>query len=148
MTKFISRLVAIATVIATGAGLTGPLAARSDSGFTGITVITPAQSARPGEVRGEPVELVSFNYPRFFNRAHQLGLTTQNLGFTLAVDAQGKVTGCELARDFRNRFTEREVCRKLASNIRLNPARDAAGTAVSGTFQGEVMILSYFTPDR
>lgn len=124
-----------------------PLAASGPS-LSGITVYEPDPAAGDAAEGAHPVELVSFDYPRFFSRAHQLGLMSQTLGFTMSVDDRGKVTDCALAVEFRNRFTAREVCRKLVSNIRLNPARDPQGQAVSGTFRGEVAILSYFTPDR
>ena len=139
--------VAIAALSLSVLALPAPLAA-SGASISGITVYEPDPAGDDAAEGAHPVELVSFDYPRFFSRAHQLGLMSQTLGFTMNVDDRGKVTDCALAVEFRTRFTAREVCRKLVSNIRLNPARNPQGQAVSGTFRGEVAILSYFTPDR
>jgi hypothetical protein len=154
MTISAFRLATVSAALAASFAIAAPAVAEAaaEPAFAvyGIRVIEPlhSDSLSAGDAAARPVELVAFDYPRFFNRAHQLGLTSQDLRFTMQVDGAGKVTECKLARDFRNVFTERDLCRKLVSNIRLEPARDGQGNAVPGTFEGEVAILSYFTPDR
>ena len=89
-------------------------------------------------------QLLEIDSIRVTKRAFNLGLLTQDLGYTLAVAADGTVTNCQLSRSFRNPITTREMCRSITRAVTLAPARDAAGNPVSGTYQGMIRIQSPF----
>ncbi|WP_324075295.1 MAG: hypothetical protein RSE14_00880 [Erythrobacter sp.] len=89
-------------------------------------------------------QLLEIDFIRVTKRAFNLGLLTQDLGYTLAVAADGTVTNCQLSRSFRNPITTREMCRSITRAVTLAPARDAAGNPVSGTYQGMIRIQSPF----
>lgn len=93
-------------------------------------------------------ELVEIDYKTLYRRMMQLGMVTQVLVYTLAVDEGGQPTDCELSRKFRSPFTVKELCKELMATTTLEPARDAQGNAVSGSYKGEVEIASFFQPSR
>ncbi len=100
-----------------------------------------------GEAAQAP-ELVEIDYKTLYRRMMQLGMVTQVLGYTLAVDEAGKPTDCELSRKFRSPYTAKALCKELMATTTFEPARDAQGNAVAGSYQGEVEIASFFQPSR
>jgi hypothetical protein len=80
--------------------------------------------------------------------AARLGMLTQVLEFSIAVDAQGTATGCTLARKFRSPSVSRQLCDILVRNSRFQPAVDATGNPVSGTYRGRIDFRSFVNPDR
>jgi hypothetical protein len=90
----------------------------------------------------------AFDYEEFFDRVTQLGMLSQNLGYSVTVASDGKVTDCTLARSFRSPFVTKEMCKAISRNAQFQPARDSQGNAVSGTYKGEVRIYSYFAANR
>lgn len=107
--------------------------------------IKPISAAMTG---AQPAQLLEIDFIRVTKRAFNLGLLSQDLGYTLTVAADGTVTDCELSRRFRNPITARELCRSITRAVTLTPARDAAGNPVSGTYQGMIRIQSPFTANR
>jgi hypothetical protein len=95
-----------------------------------------------------PVELLEIDFIRVTKRAFNLGLLSQDLGYTLTVAADGTVTDCTLSRSFRSPLIAREMCRSIIRSATLAPARDAAGNPVSGTYQGMIRIRSPFTASQ
>lgn len=93
-------------------------------------------------------QMTSINYERLYRRLVQAGMVSQVLEYKLAVDAEGKPVGCSFSRDFRMVVTEREVCRSLLRSVTFDPARDAQGSPVAGTYEGEIEIASFFQPNR
>jgi hypothetical protein len=96
----------------------------------------------------QPAQLLEIDFIRVTKRAFNLGLLSQDLGYTLTVAADGTVTDCQLSRRFRNPITTREMCRSITRAVTLAPARDAAGNPVSGTYQGMIRIQSPFTASQ
>lgn len=116
-----------------------------------LSVPLMASDLQPVSARVEgarPVELVEIDFIRVTKRAFKLGLLSQDLGYTLTVAADGSVTDCALSRSFRNPLTTREMCRSITRAVRLAPALDAAGNAVSGTYQGMIRIQSPFAASQ
>jgi hypothetical protein len=95
-----------------------------------------------------PVEMVKIDFVSVTRRALQLGLLSQDLGYTLSVAADGSVTDCALSRTFRNRLTTKELCRSIMRSVALAPARDAQGNAIGGTYEGQVRIRSPFAASQ
>ncbi|MHA7818061.1 MAG: hypothetical protein ACX930_00260 [Erythrobacter sp.] len=80
-----------------------------------------------------------------FDGLQQLGaeasrqrLLSEKIGYTFTVDAQGKATDCKLSRDFRRRAVTIALCRPFLEHATFEPARDAQGNPVEGTFFIEV----------
>ncbi|MFU7528158.1 hypothetical protein [Qipengyuania sp. ASV99] len=139
MGKVSLRFAILAGGIAAGCACVAPLAAHSDAD-------QPVESISP--TAAQPVELVEFDYEEFFVRAMRLGMLTQTLGYTVTVAADGEVTECALARSFRRPYTTKELCKAIARYAQFQPARDAQGNAVDGSYTGEVEIYSYFAPSQ
>lgn len=121
-----------------------PLAAHSD------VVLPDGERAQsfPQANAAQPVQLAAFDYEEFFDRATQLGMLSQTLGYTLTVAADGKVTDCALGRSFRSPYVTKELCKSLSRNAQFEPARDDRGIAISDTYKGDVQIYSFFAPNR
>lgn len=107
-----------------------------------------AEAASPAAEGAQAPELVDIDYKTLYRRMMQLGMVTQVLGYTLAVDETGQPTDCELSRKFRSPYTVKALCKELMATTTLEPARDAQGNAVAGTYEGEVEIASFFQPSR
>jgi protein TonB len=107
--------------------------------FSAATIVARDTAAAP--------QLTEINYERLYRRLVQAGMFSQVLGYTLTVDAEGKVTGCSFTRDFRMVVTERDLCRAFTRSFSFVPARDTAGKAVAGQYQGKVEVASFFQPN-
>ncbi len=134
------RAAIIAAVLCAGV----PLAAGApDPAFAS----DPAQPAGTG-APAQPAALVAFDIRRFFTRAMQLGLTTQELHYSVTIGTDGRPEDCRFARPFRSAFVTSEMCAQLQRVATFRPALDAAGHPVASRYSGSVTILSVFTPDR
>ncbi|QUL38939.1 hypothetical protein [Erythrobacter sp. JK5] len=101
-----------------------------------VVGIAPLSADQPME-RG-PV-LVSFDGGHQLAReASRQRLLSQILHYALTIDADGKPIGCALSYKFRRKATEIALCRPLLKYMRFEPARDADGNAVPGTFTGAI----------
>lgn len=118
------------------------------SANTAERIVDLAQSSGSPANGARSATLVEFDYDRFFDRATQLGLLTQKIGYTLTVSPEGKATDCKLSRTFRRQFVNKELCKSFMRNAKLSPAVDAAGNPVPGTYTGEVQMWSFFRADR
>jgi hypothetical protein len=125
-----------AILIAAGMTLATPLAARDLGRLS------------PDATGARPVELLEIDFVRVTKRAFQLGLLSQDLGYTLTVAADGTVTDCTLSRSFRSPLTAREMCRSIIRSATLAPAQDAGGNPVSGAYQGMIRIRSPYTASQ
>lgn len=99
------------------------------------------------QVAAPPV-LAEIDYKRLYRRMMQLGMLSQVIGYTLDVDAEGKATDCHFSRRFKSRYTREQLCEAFREATGFQPARDAQGNAVAGTYQGEVEVASFFQPSR
>lgn len=70
--------------------------------------------------------------------ASRQGLLSEVLGFTLTVDPEGKATDCTISRHFRRQATRIGLCRPFLRHTTFNPAVNAAGEAVEGTYYIEI----------
>ncbi len=88
---------------------------------------------------GRAPQLIAFEgMERLGAEASRQRLLSEKLGYTITVDAQGKPTDCALSREFRRRATEIALCRPFLRDATFEPALDAEGNAVEGTFFIEV----------
>lgn len=59
-------------------------------------------------------------------------------GFTLSIDASGKVTGCTITRSTGHAPLDAATCDLVAKRARFDAARDGSGKPVAGTYRGAV----------
>lgn len=92
--------------------------------------------------------------PLAFNGGHALRvaavrqrLLSQTLEYTLTVDADGSVSGCDLAYDFRLRATEYALCRPFEKHMTFEPALDETGAPTAGTYTFELGFDMFLTQD-
>ena len=107
-----------------------------------------AEADTPATQEAQAPELVEIDYKTLYRRMMRLGMVSQVLGYTLAVDEAGKPTDCELSRKFRSPYTVKTLCQDLMATTTFEPARDVQGNAVAGSYKGEVEIASFFQPSR
>jgi hypothetical protein len=99
------------------------------------------------QVAAAPV-LTEIDYKLLYRRMMQLGMLSQVLGYTLSVDDKGEATDCRFSRRFKSRYTREQLCEAFRDATGFQPARDAQGIAVAGTYEGEVEVASFFQPSR
>jgi len=92
--------------------------------------------------------LASIDYKLLYRRMMQLGLLSQELGYTLTVDTDGKPLDCSFNRQFKSFYVRKKLCDAFIETTSFSPARDAAGNLVAGTYQGNVEVASFFQPSR
>ena len=93
----------------------------------------------PGTTGPRGPVLVSFDgIEQLGAEASRQRLLSEKLGYTLNIDAEGNPTDCELSRKFRCRAVEIALCRPLLNHATFEPALDADGKAVAGTFFIEI----------
>lgn len=87
-------------------------------------------------------KIKSSDYPEAARAAGAQGTTS----VTIAVTAQGRVSGCRIVHSSRNRDLDAATCDLVMRRFRFRPARDSAGHAVSGEVdydqEWEMAILS------
>ena len=99
------------------------------------------------QIAAAPVQ-TEIDYKLLYRRMMQLGMLSQVLGYSLSVDAEGKVTDCRFSRHFKSRYTREQLCEAFREATEFRSARDAQGNAVAGTYEGEVEVASFFQPSR
>lgn len=85
-----------------------------------------------------PVPLVFEGLPQLVATARRERLLGEVIGFTLEVDARGNPRDCTLGRDFSREAVTIDLCRALVDHHRFEPARDAEGNAVPGTYTSRI----------
>ncbi len=79
--------------------------------------------------------------------ASRVGMLSQVLTYTLSVGADGKPTDCEINRKFRRKYVKIALCRPMLKHHTFEPARDANGRAVTGTYEVTVDFRMFFNAD-
>lgn len=92
----------------------------------GMALATPPTPRAP-----IPRYISPMDYPDAALRARQQGRVAVRLG----VSAEGRVTDCTVTASSRSAVLDASTCRILFSRVRFEPARDAQGIAVAGTFE-------------
>lgn len=87
----------------------------------------PSSGAQPVTPRGAPSSWVSNqDYPMALMRAHATGVA----GFTLEVDAAGRVSNCRITATSGWPTLDLLTCSLMRRRARFNPARDASGAGI------------------
>ena len=90
----------------------------------------------------KPVRLVSFDGEReFLMTSSRLRVWRGEVGYTLEVDAAGTPTECHLTERFRMNYVNDKLCEVLMKHHTFEPAEDASGTPVEGSYEGRLNFL-------
>ncbi|MCL9982610.1 MAG: hypothetical protein NBV60_05565 [Erythrobacter sp.] len=141
MSNLIVRRAAMIGAAAYTLALSGPLAANEIE--EARMQATPAAS----DPAATP-QLKSIDRPILYRRMMQLGMLTQVLGYKLSVDTEGKPVECSFSRSFKSAYTAKRLCAAFIETVEFEPARDETGKSVTGTYEGEIEIASFFQPSR
>ena len=102
-------------------------------------VLPPAAAVPPSDAAGPtpprprapiPRHVSPNDYPQAALQARQSGRVAVRLG----IGAEGRVTDCTVTASSRSAALDSATCRLLRSRVRFEPARDAAGRPVAGTY--------------
>jgi hypothetical protein len=89
----------------------------------------------------KPARLIAFDGAQeFLKESSRLRVWRGEIDYTLRVDSTGRPSGCELAHKFRQTYVNVKLCEVLMQHHSFEPALDASGAAVDGSFEGH---LSY-----
>lgn len=90
----------------------------------------------------KPARLVSFDGQReFLMASSRLRVWRSEVGFTLEVDASGTPTDCQLTEKFRLNYVNDKLCEVLLKHHTFEPAEDASGTPVEGSYEGRLNFM-------
>lgn len=106
-----------------------------------------ARALRLGEGPRGPVNLGFDGLRQLAEVASRQRLLTEVIGYRLAVDAEGRPTDCTLDRDFRRRIVTIQLCRVLVGHHRFEPARDAAGKPIAGSYSSRIDFRTWMGQD-
>ena len=122
-----------------------------------LAVTAPVAGAQESEPTADPATIQRPTAPRLIafeglreltGVASRVGMLSQRLDYTLEIGADGVPTGCTLSRRFRSPLVAKQFCEVLMGRSRFEPARDAWGTAVSGSYVGRINFDMPIKPDR
>lgn len=90
----------------------------------------------------KPARLVSFDGQReFLMTSSRLRVWRSEVGYTLEVDAAGTPTDCRLTEEFRMNYVNDKLCEVLLKHHTFEPAQDASGAPVEGSYEGRLNFL-------
>lgn len=89
--------------------------------------------------RSRDAELTHFDGAALLKKAGRLRIWRSSVNYTLTVDADGTASDCTMAQGFRQKYTEIALCQSLMSNHTFEPARDAHGNPVEGTYSNQII---------
>lgn len=101
-----------------------------------------AQNDGTARSKVKPARLVEFTGDReFLKESQRLRVWRGEVGYTLSVDAAGTPTDCQLAEKFRMNYVNAKLCEVLIKHHSFEPAQDASGEAVEGSYEGRLNFL-------
>lgn len=96
------------------------------------------ESAAPQGL-ARPARLIAFTgQQEFLKESSRLRVWRSEVDYTLAVDPTGRPTHCELSVKFRMSYVNDRLCNVLLRTHSFEPAQDASGTAIEGTYAGHL----------
>lgn len=94
-----------------------------------------AAVAEPAHSGATPARLVSWDGDfELLKESRRMRIWRSHIAYRLTVDAQGKVTDCELTETFRMSRINESLCGILSEHHTFEPALDASGTPVEGSY--------------
>jgi len=117
------------------------LSAIAALGVGSAPVIAQEQAQDDGTARSrvKPARLIEFTGDReFLKESSRLRVWRREVGYTLEVDAGGHPIDCELADKFRMNYVNDKLCEVLMKHHSFEPAQDASGAPVEGSYEGRL----------
>ncbi|MHA7818060.1 MAG: hypothetical protein ACX930_00255 [Erythrobacter sp.] len=118
-----------------------------------LTAATAALALTPAAMAGDsvdtvektaetPVKLVSWDGDfELLKESRRMRIWRSHLAYTLTVSAEGKVTDCAFTDAFRMRRVSMVLCDILSEHHTFEPALDASGAPVEGSYSAEVSYM-------
>ena len=111
--------------------VSAPLAAQSQ-----------AQNDGTARSKVKPARLIEFTGDReFLKESSRLRVWRGEVGYTLEVDAAGTPVDCHLTEEFRMNYVNDKLCAVLIKHHTFEPAVDATGAAIEGSYAGRLNFL-------
>ena len=107
-------------------------------------VVAQEQAQNDGTARSrvKPARLIEFTGDReFLKESSRLRVWRGEVGYTLEVDAAGPSIDCELAEKFRMNYVNDKLCEVLMKHHSFEPAQDASGGPVEGSYEGRLNFM-------
>jgi hypothetical protein len=107
-------------------------------------VVAQEQAQNDGTARSrvKPARLIEFTGDReFLKESSRLRVWRGEVGYTLEVDAAGQPIDCELAEKFRMNYVNDKLCEVLMKHHSFEPAQDASGAPVEGSYEGRLNFM-------
>lgn len=90
----------------------------------------------------KPARLIEFTGDReFLKQSSRLRVWRGEVGYTLEVDSAGTPTDCRLTEEFRMNYVNDKLCEVLIKHHNFEPAQDASGALVEGSYEGRLNFL-------
>ena len=105
---------------------------------------SPASAQNDDTARSmvKPARLIEFTGDReFLKEASRLRVWRQEVGFTLGVGSDGAPIDCKLTNEFRMNYVNDKLCAVLLKHHTFEPAQNASGSTVQGTYEGRLNFL-------
>jgi hypothetical protein len=118
--------------------------------FGVLAVPAAAQDQLQGEAQNDgtarskvkPARLIEFTGDReFLKESSRLRVWRGEVGYTLEVDAAGTPVDCALTEEFRLNYVNDKLCQVLMKHHSFEPAEDASGAPVEGSYEGRLNFM-------
>jgi hypothetical protein len=95
------------------------------------------QASGTARSKVKPARLIHFTGSReFLKESARLRVWRGEVGYVLQIDAAGMPTTCALTEKFRMNYVNDKLCEVLIRHHSFEPALDASGAAVEGSYEG------------
>jgi hypothetical protein len=119
-------------------------------GAAGAPAIAHENAQGDGTARSKvkPVRLIEFTGDReFLKESSRLRVWRGEVGYTLDVDSAGMPIGCHLTEEFRMNYVNDKLCEVLIKHHNFEPAKDANGAPVEGSYEGRLNFVEMRTKE-
>jgi hypothetical protein len=107
-----------------------------------------AQNDGTARSKVKPARLVEFTGDReFLKESSRLRVWRSEVSYTLEVDAGGTPIDCHLTEAFRMNYVNDRLCEVLLRTHSFEPAQDASGAPVEGSYEGRLNFLEMRAKD-
>lgn len=133
----------VLSAIATLGMLAAPAGAQEQ-----VQVQSAAQNDGTARSKVKPARLIEFTGDReFLKESSRLRVWRGEVGYTLEVNAAGTPVDCELTEEFRMNYVNAKLCEVLMKHHSFEPAVDASGAAVEGSYEGRLNFMEIRAKD-
>lgn len=113
-------------------------------GAVSVPAVAQDRAQGDGTARSKvkPARLIEFTGDReFLKESSRLRVWRGEVGYTIEVDAAGTPIDCKLTEKFRMNYVNAKLCEVLLKHHSFEPAQDASGAPVEGSYEGRLNYL-------